>query len=768
MRIKEFEIFKYGPLKNSGSFVLGGLNLIFGRNEEGKTLLIDALIKLLFKSVPKNKTVGKEVNRVDEEPEGRLVLEDKVGGNVKFLDELVSAEAARNIFIIRNSDLFLVEEASFYQEITERLTGIEIGRAEKIRSKLADNANLSPTGRWKQRTGAYVEDLQKRIARVTQFLNDAKEKKYEELETEQLKLKNEIAELEDAAQALERAQKTQKYAKVNDIYQEYQKTKEDLKKFEDYTDAEFDELSSAEQKLRMLNDEIDGLKSEIAEFKELMAALEKDAAAASSERLALSAKQNDVDFLKNTIEKIKERPVSGAAKKALAFGGLLMLLFSGYFFYMASKLYDKSAATFLSFVIVGLVLLAAFIYSLFAVISYETKVKRIILKLNSLGFNGGTVAELLSELAGYYDRLSGAERIANETNDKFNAAKSALEQMQKSLQSKKTDAYAAETAASKIKNLRNADNAAEYKGILKTKREKQAYLKELKNSAGILLGYSDSASFSEEQWRVRLSEFDFSSEKNANVEFSQEELNKIKNKLSVLRDRRNVITGDFQAYKEKLGAFADMPAFLENAGNHLNPAFFEYDFSGFKVNSIADLDEIKKQMDFLADALEKQKTGAEAALTIIDKMRDDKSRSVEELFGAESNVSNYFREITEGKYDAVRYDSAANKIFVETADGVELGSEKLSAGTVDQLYFCIRLELAEKLFGEPGFFILDDPFLKSDNSRLKKQVELLRRLAEKKWQIIYFSAKDEVKDNFDHLVRDKKDNCTIFEAPGLS
>ena len=768
MRIKEFEIFKYGPLKNTGAFLLGGLNLIFGRNEEGKTLLIDALIKLLFKKIPKTQAVGKEVNRVEEKPDGRIVLEDNAGENVKYLDGLVSALSARNIFIIRSSDLFFAAEADFYQEITKRLTGIEIKRVEDVRKKIAENANLSPSGRWKTSTSDYVEELQKRLERLTQFLNEAKDKRYEELETEQLKLKNEIAELEEASQLLERAEKTQKYQQVNDIYQEYQKTKDDLKKFDGYTDAEFDELSSTEQKLKILNEEIDGLKSEIAEVKEKSTALEKAAAEASAERLALSDKQNTVDSLKNSIEKIKERPVFGITQKILTFGGFLMLLFSGYLFYMSSKLYDKSAATFILFLILGIVMLAGFIYILFDVISRGTKVKSTILKLNAAGFSGQTVSELLVELSAYYDKLSAAERIYAETNDKLNAAKSALEQRQNALQSKKTAAYDAESAANKIKNRMDVDTAAEYKKILQTKREKQAYLKELKNSAAILLGYSDSAAFSEEQWRAWLSEFNLVSAKDANVEFSQEKLNEIKNKLSELRDRRNAIADDFQAYKGKLGAFADIPAFLASAGNHLNSAFFEYDFSGFKMSSIADLEEIKKQMDYLAQALEKQKTVAEAALKIIDEMRQDKSRSVEELFGAESNVSKYFSEITEGKYNSVRYDSGANKIFVKTADGAELSSEKLSAGTVDQLYFCIRLELAEKLFGEPGFFILDDPFLKSDNIRLKKQIELLHLLAEKGWQIIYFSAKDEIKEQVEQLSKGAETKSTILSAPGLS
>lgn len=41
---------------------------------------------------------------------------------------------------------------------------------------------------------------------------------------------------------------------------------------------------------------------------------------------------------------------------------------------------------------------------------------------------------------------------------------------------------------------------------------------------------------------------------------------------------------------------------------------------------------------------------------------------------------------------------------------------------------------------------MDDPFIKADKGRLQRQIDILRRVSELGWQIIYFSAKDEVKD----------------------
>ena len=85
-------------------------------------------------------------------------------------------------------------------------------------------------------------------------------------------------------------------------------------------------------------------------------------------------------------------------------------------------------------------------------------------------------------------------------------------------------------------------------------------------------------------------------------------------------------------------------------------------------------------------------------------------------------------------------------IEVLRSDGQRLNAWQLSGGAYDQLYLCIRISLGEKLLsGKKGFFILDDPFLKSDTRRLVNQINFLRDLAAHGWQVIFFTAKDEVK-----------------------
>ncbi|MCK4446656.1 MAG: AAA family ATPase, partial [Candidatus Marinimicrobia bacterium] len=71
MKIKEFSIRRYGPLPDSGRISLQNFNLFFGNNEDGKTLTIDALVKLLLGKYIKD---FEHINRVDETPDGHVII----------------------------------------------------------------------------------------------------------------------------------------------------------------------------------------------------------------------------------------------------------------------------------------------------------------------------------------------------------------------------------------------------------------------------------------------------------------------------------------------------------------------------------------------------------------------------------------------------------------------------------------------------------------------------------------------------------------------
>jgi len=141
------------------------------------------------------------------------------------------------------------------------------------------------------------------------------------------------------------------------------------------------------------------------------------------------------------------------------------------------------------------------------------------------------------------------------------------------------------------------------------------------------------------------------------------------------------------------------------------------------------------------------KNDAMDAMKIFSDIESEEKEKISALFGKESPVSGYFTEITEGRYKGVIFDQEGMRIDVIRKDGRLLKADKLSSGAYDQLYLSIRLALGDSLLKEKkGFFIMDDPFIKADTERLKRQLETLRKISRWGWQILYFSAKGEVKD----------------------
>ena len=81
MKIKEFLIRRYGPLPDSGRIILRDFNLFWGKNENGKTLTIDALVKLLLGHNIRN---FEHIDRVEENPEGYVIIEYEKGKEIKL------------------------------------------------------------------------------------------------------------------------------------------------------------------------------------------------------------------------------------------------------------------------------------------------------------------------------------------------------------------------------------------------------------------------------------------------------------------------------------------------------------------------------------------------------------------------------------------------------------------------------------------------------------------------------------------------------------
>ncbi len=147
MRIKEIYIQQYGPLQRNSYSIQKGIQPIYGLNESGKTLLIDAILKRL---IGKKTGWHKSINRVEGTPEGFIILEDD-GKDIKlepeqtlsdFLD--IDPEELRNIFVIRDADLRIEEEDVFYERVQDKITGLKTTEIRTIQNEFKKRGRLTP------------------------------------------------------------------------------------------------------------------------------------------------------------------------------------------------------------------------------------------------------------------------------------------------------------------------------------------------------------------------------------------------------------------------------------------------------------------------------------------------------------------------------------------------------------------------------------------------------------------------------------------------
>lgn len=104
------------------------------------------------------------------------------------------------------------------------------------------------------------------------------------------------------------------------------------------------------------------------------------------------------------------------------------------------------------------------------------------------------------------------------------------------------------------------------------------------------------------------------------------------------------------------------------------------------------------------------------------------------------NLSANISEITKGKYSNVRFHDQIG-LIVENENGEYVPATKLSVGTIEQLYLSLRLSMVEELSEEKLPIILDEPFAYFDDDRLENFLTYMGDKYKDR-QIILFTCTD--------------------------
>ena len=131
--------------------------------------------------------------------------------------------------------------------------------------------------------------------------------------------------------------------------------------------------------------------------------------------------------------------------------------------------------------------------------------------------------------------------------------------------------------------------------------------------------------------------------------------------------------------------------------------------------------------------LEEQCRALELAVEELQKAAQVTAGSMERSMSR--RASEIFSAITDGKYRSLETDRQRG---ITVWDGErKIPAGRLSRGTVEQIYFCIRMAAAEILTEEPFPLILDDVFAFYDDKRLES---VLKWLSGQEKQVIIFTC----------------------------
>ncbi len=797
MRINKIFIRRYGPLSNLELQPGRGLQIICGRNETGKTLTIDAAIKMLLNGKVKD---FEYIDRVDEQPEGYIVLEDdkkneiKLSAKKSFSDYLnIDSSDLRNVFIIRNSDLVIKEEGNYFKNIVDRLTGMQTDKLDKILMLLKDYGRLTAAKSDASLSNSKDYDKVSSVKNgasalkdsISNYIDDAKDKKLDFLELDLLKLDQNIKDTKENIYIQDAALKKEKYdrlssalGRLKDILGEYRKVKKynqkefnNLLKIESDLNSKKGNIAELNKKLERISEKKDGLKEKISEKQSEMAPLEDKVK-------EIEKIKRDIDFLSSR----KTEEVEVGSRKlylVLSFVFLFLVPISFITIYFTVKYSDmhNAAAAFIFpavFLILFFGFLAGFLVTGRKGKNFKNKESSLLNNFRSLGFSADDISEILEKAGKFNDKF----KIISGQNSKLLEDSRLLErnekELNKDIKGEEADRLGLEYKTKNIfkefgiKDTDEFEKKLEFRNKLKS--EIASGVKIIMSEEDLETRADSNAEETEDSESIKnivenLDKYISSWDKEIKslkpdtsiepeggdgkrIKFDRSEYYSLKDNLKVLEDKKEEIERNLNEHKSSLKEFERR--FLElNLKN-----FIDVD-TDIGVSNLGRLGEVMETVSYFLEEIDERYKVAVDSIKIFEEIREEEETKISDLFD-ELEVSNYFMEITGGRYIKVEFDAKSQTIKVINSDEQVLDAAKLSKGAYDQLYMAIRIALSDKILNsEKGFFIMDDAFIASDKGRIKTQFKILKKLCEAGWSILYFSVKDEIKELADEFSKNK-------------
>ena len=223
------------------------------------------------------------------------------------------------------------------------------------------------------------------------------------------------------------------------------------------------------------------------------------------------------------------------------------------------------------------------------------------------------------------------------------------------------------------------------------------------------------------------------------------EIEKIKNNyLNKIKNNEILKINNFNAVNEEIEK-------IQKELNTIKIKLHELDFD--KENVEPKVDNLMKIEEKIVNNnekivnLKKLEKSMNLAKTLLEKAYEKMKNTVTPKFT--ENLSKNMREITNGKYDNVMVQDDYG-LVVELENGNYVQANRLSIGTIDQLYLSLRLSMTEDLSKENMPIILDEAFAYYDTQRLEKILKYLINIYPDR-QILIFTCTEREKNILNQL-----------------
>ena len=761
MRLTTAEIDRYGPLTGCRPACDNDITIVAGPNESGKTLYLEGILQLLEPNVTAHMDPGP---RVDQSPTGRVIVEDGSDGHTCG-DGTALSDVSRidpnhlyNLFVIRDSDLALPDGSEYYTSLVEHLGDIHTTEIEAIRDGLVDEGRLTPANlnlaNRSYNTKEVKQEADSLASDIETYLETAKQQEIPELEHQRFTVQNELQTVEDQLTT----QRTVKdIATIEDAAEQletYTTATEQLQKTTVDRDT-LDELRGQKQSLSQVSNRIDDIDSTLDRKQTELENQREVLSDARVRHTELAQRESDVDRVETELDTYREQAADIATddsetgfesrleqRRYVTIAGLVGAGLAG----GAGALTGSFGALLLGVVLLVIAVGAWVSHRRLTARAAEADAheEKLLQTARDVGFDVQEPADVAPLIREYRDELDAAESRVTELDAEVDQLEDRVEELERTLQDKITEQQQLQTELTSTLEDADVESISEYEDRVEDMEAQDNRRSQAETILIRELGEPDAENPEEkiEYWesdlaarRSSIGDLDIDAD-----HYEEAELERLENKQGELEGKLNEITSNLDEHQDKLDSF-------ERQATELSPLPFVESAPRLQARTIDGLRTLAEDVAEFATEIERNAALSKKAITILDTIKKEEEQKVATLFDPDGPASTILSQLTDGRYTAVDYDPESESLEVQATDGHAFTPEQLSRGTRDQLYFAARLSLAKQLLGgDPGFLLLDDPFLAADSTRLQNGFETLQELADDGWQIVYLTAKKEVQD----------------------